>query len=92
MKGFNRVGATIALLSASVWWAIIAVFARTAMASADTVRDQLLWLLLGTAAIIAASFFVYLSLVLAPADEELGGNLAAEYLSWEETERNKRDS
>ncbi len=90
MRSNQRLGATIALLSGSIWWAAVAVIARASLDSADSPRAQLLWLGLGTAAIVAAAFFVYFALVFNPEDEGLELEPSPEPLPSEETEREKR--
>jgi heme/copper-type cytochrome/quinol oxidase subunit 2 len=71
MRNLQRLGATVALLLGSAWWAAVAVVARAGMAEADTIRGQLLWLAISTVAIVAAALFIYFALAFRPADEDL---------------------
>lgn len=80
MRSLQGLGATIALLSASAWWTAIAVITRALMSEADSVRGQLLWMVLSAVAIVAAAFFVYLALAFRPMDDGLDAEPAPEYL------------
>ena len=80
MRRLQGLGATVALLSASAWWTAIAVITRALMSEADSVRGQLLWLVLSTVAIVAAAFFVYFALAFRPVDDGFDAEPAPEYL------------
>jgi len=80
MRKLEGLGGTLALLSASAWWAAIAVIARASMAGADTVREQILWVVLSTVATVAAALFIYFALVFRPVDGSFDAKPAPECL------------
>ncbi len=91
MRDFKQLGATIALLASSIWWAAVAVIARAGMVEADATRIQLFWLLLSTVAVVTAAAFLYGALVFRPTDDDLELELLSEPFPSRETDEQGRD-
>ncbi|MDA8219664.1 MAG: hypothetical protein M0Z94_18865 [Dehalococcoidales bacterium] len=91
MKDFKQLGATIALLASSIWWAAVAMIARAGMVEADTTRIQLFWLLLSAVAVVVAAALLYGALVFRPTDDDLELELLSELSPSRETDEQGRD-